>query len=364
MKILIAGFAKIKYMPYLNFYLDNIDRKEHDVHILYWNRDLNDEDLTKYSDCTLHEFKLYQEDDISKLSKVKSFIKYKKHAKSIINKENFDFIFILHSLPGVLLSNVLKRKYINKYIFDYRDSTYENFSIYKAVIGKLTSNSYSTFVSSDAFRRFLPKECKEKIFTSHNLLVDSLDHRNEKKDLGVSSDKIRIAYWGFIRDEKINKEIIKKISNDNRFELHYYGREQEIALNLKAFAKEINADNVYFHGEYKPEDRYEFVRKTDIIHNVFDDDNMMLAMGNKFYDGIIFRIPQLCMDKSFMASKLITESLGLSCSPYDDNFCQEVYEYYVTLNKQDFDNSCDSALSKILKEYYNGVDVIKAALNS
>ncbi len=362
MKILIAGFAKIKYMPYMNFYLDNIDRKKHDVHVLYWNRDLKEEDLTKYSDCTLHEFRLYQEDDVSKLSKVKSFLKYKKYAESIINKENFDFIFVLHSLPGVLLLNVLKTRYIKKYIFDYRDSTFEKFFIFKALVGELTKKSYSTFVSSDAFRKFLPKECEEKIFTSHNLLVDSLNHRNEKKDLGVSSDKIRIAYWGFIRDEKINKEIIKKISTDNRFELHYYGREQEIALNLKAFAKEINADNVYFHGEYKPEDRYEFVRKTDIIHNIFDDDNMMLAMGNKFYDGIIFRIPQLCMDKSFMASKLIVEGVGLSCSPYDDDFCQKVYNYYHSLNREEFDNCCDNALSKVLKEYYRGVEGIKSCI--
>lgn len=364
MKILIVGFAKIKYMPYMNFYLDNIDRKKNDVHILYWNRDLKEEDLIKYSDCTLHEFKLYQEDDVSKFSKIKSFITYKNYAKSIIDKENFDFIFILHSLPGVLLLNVLKTKYIKKYILDYRDSTFEKFFIFKAIIAKLTQNSYSTFVSSDAFRRFLPRECDKKIFTSHNLLIDSLEHRSEKKDLGVPSDKIRIAYWGFIRDEKINKEIIKKISADNRFELHYYGREQDIALSLKAFVKDNNADNIYFHGEYKPEDRYEFVRKTDVIHNLYCDNNTMLAMGNKFYDGIIFRIPQLCMDKSFMASKLIEEGVGLSCSPYDDDFCQKVYDYYHSLNSEEFANNCDNALSKVLKEYYNGAQVIKDLFNS
>ena len=54
MKILLAGFAKIKYMPYVNFYLDNIDREKHEVHLVYWNRDLAEEDLSKYegSNCT------------------------------------------------------------------------------------------------------------------------------------------------------------------------------------------------------------------------------------------------------------------------------------------------------------------------
>ena len=33
MKILILGFSKIKYMPYLNVYLENIDRVKNDVHL-------------------------------------------------------------------------------------------------------------------------------------------------------------------------------------------------------------------------------------------------------------------------------------------------------------------------------------------
>ena len=57
MKILIIGFAKIKYMPYINFYLDNIDREKNDVHIIYWNRDLQEENLDSLKGITLHEFK-------------------------------------------------------------------------------------------------------------------------------------------------------------------------------------------------------------------------------------------------------------------------------------------------------------------
>ena len=34
MKILVMGFAKIKYMPYLNFYTDNFDKIGNDVHLL------------------------------------------------------------------------------------------------------------------------------------------------------------------------------------------------------------------------------------------------------------------------------------------------------------------------------------------
>ena len=357
------GFTKIKYMPYMNFYLDNIDKAKHEVHILYWNRDLQDEDLTKYQGCVFHEFKCYQEDDVSKSSKIKSFLKYRKFAKKILTSGNYDFLFVLHSLTGVLVADILKRHYCNKYIFDYRDSTYEDFSPFKRAVASITRNAYATFVSSDAFRRFLPADCEDRIYTSHNLLLDSLEHRDEKTLHGISSDKIRIAFWGFIRHEDINKEIIRKIAADSRFELHYYGREQQVALNLKAYASELNATNVFFHGEYTPEQRYEFVRQTDIIHNIYCDGNTMLAMGNKYYDGIIFRVPQLCMVNSFMAKKAKDHGIGFQCDPADPSFADRIYGYYNQIDWNNFEFNCDNELTKVVNEYNAGITVIKRSLS-
>ena len=127
MKILIMGFTKIKYMPYMNFYLDNLNKDENEIHILYWNRDQKEEELSKYEGCILHELNRYQEDDVSKLSKLKSFGLYRKKAKKLIKDEKFDFIFVLHSLTGVVIADVLKKHYKGRYIFDYRDATYEGF---------------------------------------------------------------------------------------------------------------------------------------------------------------------------------------------------------------------------------------------
>lgn len=359
MKILIMGFTKIKYMPYMNFYFDNIDKAENEVHILYWNRDLQSEDLSKYRECTFHEFKCYQEDDVSKFSKVMSFAKYRKFAKGVLINGKFDFIFVLHSLTGVLVADVLKKHYRNKYIFDYRDFTYEGFAPFKKAVASITRNARATFVSSDAFRRFLPVDCKDRIYTSHNLLLDSLKHRDEREKYRIQSDKIRIAFWGFIRHEEINREIIRKIAADNRFELHYYGREQQVALNLKEYAVQIGAENVFFHGEYKPEDRYIFVRSTDLIHNIYKDSNTMLAMGNKYYDGLIFYIPQLCMKGSFMGKKCTENGTGFECDPFDNDFTGKIYSYYEALDDKVFFNRCDNELQKIRAEYEKGNKVVR-----
>lgn len=359
MKILIMGFTKIKFMPYINFYLDNISKESNDIDILYWNRDLSGEDTSNYQDCGLHEFKCYQEDDVSKLSKISSFLKYRTFAKKVIKQGNYDFLIVLHSLPAVLIYDVIKNKFKNKFIFDYRDSTYEGFAPFKKLVGGLVKTSSATFVSSNGFRRFLPESEKAKIYTSHNLLTDSLSHRDEKRLNGIKSDKIRIAFWGFIRHEEVNREIINKIAKDDRFELHYYGREQQVALNLKQYAKEIDANNIFFHGEYKPEDRYEFVRNTDLIHNLYYDNNTMLAMGNKYYDGAVFRIPQLCMTGSFMGECAEKAGIGFQCSPYSESFICDVYNYFTNLDAEIFDNNCDNELSHILEEYNSSKEVLK-----
>lgn len=353
MKILIVGFAKIKYMPYLNLYLENIDRVKNDVHLVYWNRDLKYEDTKKLQGITLHEFCSLQNDDAPKFSKLGSFKKFRDYAVSVL-KEGFDFIIILHSLPGVLLSKELISDYKNKYIFDYRDFTYESFLPYKSVIHTLVNNSYKTFVSSDAFRMYLPRS--EKVITSHNVLTG--DMNNEKALTKTLCDKIRIAFWGFIREEKTNLEIIRKLANDERFELHFYGREQEICESLKQYAFE-NAENVYFHGEYTPEGRDAFACNTDLIHNIYAEDNMKLAVSNKYYDSMIYRIPQLVMKGSYMGVLAENSGIGKALNPLSSDFADEIFAYYQSVNRDAFEKNCRQSLEKIKLQQKAVTDIVK-----
>ena len=363
MKILLMGFSKLKYMPYVRFYLDNIDRREHDVHILYWNRDQKPESLTDGEDLTFHEFSRYQQDNVPISSKIPNFIRYRRFAKKLIRKEKFDFIIFLHSFPGVLLSKMLTRQYRDRYIYDYRDTTYERYGFFKRVVHKLVKYSHATFVSSDGFRPYLPESEESKIYTSHNFIKDSLLHRDDAKRHGIASDVIRISYWGFIRDRRINRLMIDRLANDPRFELHYYGREDGLSDGLKNYACQKNASNVFFHGEYVPEDRYRFICETDLIHNVFGDGNMKVAMSNRFYDSLIFRIPLLCMEGSVMGDRAKNAGVGFSYDPAKEDYADAIYEYCTSLNRQKFDTACDAELDQILLEYQTGCQVIQHAVH-
>jgi hypothetical protein len=79
-------------MPYINFYSDSLDRKENDIHILYWNRDLQSESTAHLEGITLHEFDFFQQDDVPKASKLAGFLKYRRYALRLLKKESFDFL--------------------------------------------------------------------------------------------------------------------------------------------------------------------------------------------------------------------------------------------------------------------------------
>lgn len=356
MRILIIGPGKLKYMPYAHFYLDNIDQIKNEVHIAYWNRDEKEEDVKSYSNVALHEFKCFMVNDAPLRTKLKCFFKYRQFCVSILKKFDFDFVIVLHSLTGLMIYDILTRKYKELYILDYRDSTYESKSFFRYLVGELVKCSYCTFVSSDAFRKFLPDSEKKKTYTSHNLLEDSLKHRDYEK---TSSNRIRVAFWGFIRHVDINKKLIDRIASDNRFELHYYGREQKDAIELKHYVLNNYYKNVFFHGEYNPNDRYEFVKSTDIIDNIYLDSNTFLAMGNKYYDGIIFRIPQVCMVGSYMSQMSQEHGVGCSLDPRDEEFTEKLFQYYNHLDGAVFIDNCDIELNRIMEEYYLGRKILR-----
>jgi hypothetical protein len=361
-KILIFGFTKLRYMPYMSFYLTGLKNEGHRLHILSWNRDGQDDEQAPEG-VVHHNFQRLLEDEIPKIKKIPAFAAYRKHLIGLIKDEKFDFLISLHTLPGVLIYKRLENEYKNRFILDYRDFTYENIKPFAKIIKSLAEASALTFVSSDRFRKYLPDI--PKILTSHNIKTEDLQYRADLKFKPSENGKIRVCFWGLIRHEHINLRIIRMLSPDDRFELHYYGREQETARKLKVFCRENSVKNVFFHGQYSGEDKYKIAENTDIIHNMYDNGSTEeIALGNKHYDGLLFYLPQICFKGSYMGFLAEKYGIGISLNPYEEGFANKLWEYYNSLDKEVFIKACDKRLLEIMQEYEKGVRAVKAALPS
>ncbi|WP_053954710.1 glycosyltransferase [Inediibacterium massiliense] len=361
MRVLVIGFTKIAYMPYMHFYINQLQKSNCDISLVCWDRD-GKPDIDPPSGVKVFQHADYMLDSEPLAKKVPHFIKYRNYIKKIIKNNKFDLIIVLHSTPGVLLSDILTRKYTGKYILDYRDFTYENFGVYKKIIHKLVHNSIATFVSSKGYLKYLP--ISNNIFVSHNLLIHSINERNARKNIDRNVEPIRIRFWGFIRHVDVNKLLIDRLGNDLRFELHYHGREQESGQTLKKYVESNRIKNIFFHGEYKPDERINFAARTDLLHNIYENDiKTTYAMGNKYYDGLTFYIPQICNKGSFMGQEVESAGIGIMLDPNKMGFADQIFNYYNTLNWKNFNEKCDDKLRKIVEEYNNGMDVLQDILN-
>ena len=355
MKILILGFTKIKYLPYLHLYLENLDLEKNDVHVVLWDRD-GQEDEKLNAPVQFHTYRRTLKNGISKRQKIGAFLGYRKFVKRVLKEQRFDFVIAMHTFPGVLLADVLKRRFKGRYIYDYRDKTFEHIGFFKRIIHKIIKHSYVTFVSSDGFRAFLPKQ--DNIYTIHNYLAASLDHRPEapKKK---QTEPIALSYWGMIRPERLNLKMIEMFSKDDRFTLHYYGTESSLVRRLKARAEELNAKNVFFHGTYISTDRYGFAENTHVLHNLYENNTVQCAMGNKYYDGLMFYLPQICARGSFRGEAVEAAGVGFICDPDDDNFTDRLYEYYQGLDFDSFKQNCDKELERVVAEQKRTLEIIR-----
>ena len=141
------------------------------------------------------------------------------------------------------------------------------------------------------------------------------------------------------------------LGNDFRFELHYYGRMQQDGREMEEYAYNKGYGNIFFHGAYMPLERYEFAKETDLIHNVYDCGYTTgNAMGNKYYDGIIFGIPQICTEGSHMGNIVNQGGVGLIINLDDYNIGDKIWNYYRQLDWEKFETSCEIELYSVKKQ--------------
>ncbi len=363
MRVLFLGFSKIAFMPYMHLYLNQLN-KDTMADLVYWERDgLADSEVPKvFTNIWKYCGHIEESEPIKK--KMLHFYRYRKIVLKVLQNDNlYDLIVVLHSTTGLPVLDILIKKYKGKYILDYRDFSHENIDWYKKLVGKLARNAKVVCISSSGFFNYLP--VIDNIYPVHNYLADSLNHRNVRKvSHSRTSKPIKLRYWGLIRHIESNLAIINAVKNDSCFELHYHGREQGEARSMIEYCKSNNISNVYFHGLYKPEERYNFAADTDLLLNTYNNDKVTInATGNKYYDGIIFYIPQICTQGSLMGNIAAKNHVGIVVDLSGKNLKDDLINYYNRIVWEKFESDCDLALENIICEQNSSNDIIRSVIN-
>lgn len=351
MKILLLGFTRIAHMPYMHDYADLLARN-HELHLVSWNRSGGKDAEPPVGVARSFVFEDRIKDESPLKEKFPSFYRYRKFAIRLIKHERYDRVIVLHSTPGIVILDFLQRRYSGRYLLDYRDVSYESISFYRKFIARLSEGAGLVVASSPSYFAYLPS--KNPVLLKHNLLF-SKDHPNPRR----GGSPVRVRYWGMIRHLEANLALVDELGGDERFELHYNGREEKVAAALKERVCKRGYRNIFFHGAYLPNERVSFAIDTDLLHNVYENDFATIgAMGNKYYDGIQFRIPQLCNAGSVMGDLVTRRGLGLAIDYGKLGFKEQILDYLGEIDYLAFDVACERELAAVIEDNKKASDAI------
>lgn len=328
----------LKYCPYLARYIERLEELKVSYRVLFWNRGNFKLDLPN----NYVWYNSPSDEGASKIKKAVDFIGFRRWIIKQLSKKRTDKLILLSTLTAVLLFDKLK-KY--DYIFDIRDYSYENISVFKKIEKQIIKNSYFTAISSKGFMKFLPK---------YNYVIAHNFNRNEMIECPKFAKKqlpLKIVWNGTVRFFDFQKKYLDALKNDERFQLVYHGAGTDLE-KYKDYCSKNEIYNVVFTGPYNNKEKYNLLKDADILNNCYggkDGDQLRFAISNRYYDGLIYHIPQLVETSGYKASVTNKCHVGIALDA-GESFADSLFNYYNSLSESDFDVACTKALKNIIKE--------------
>lgn len=348
MKFLIIAFHPRSMTPYAQQYEDIIKKYGYNYDILFWDRfsdgplEKNGNQFVFHCICTLGG---------NRIRKIYPFYLFRKTLKKIIEKENYDKIIVLNTMPGFLLQDILLKRYSNNYILDIRDYTYEKYGFYLRVVHKLINNSFFTAISSRGFKMFLGEN--DKLVVNHN--ISNLDNICDKPTLYKFKTPITIGFVGAIRYFDENIALIKSMQDLQNIYLLYVGR-QLSDCHLDTYCKRNKYNQIKFLGEFKNKEKSKIYKGIDLINSLYGNKSMEVrfALPNRLYDALIFKKPILTTQGTYLSEVVLKHSIGLALSNsqiYTPKEYQNIISEYINnFDSQKFLNNANNLLEIVKKE--------------
>lgn len=353
-KIGIVFIGDLLYCPYINEYIRILEDRDKPYDVLYWNRSGKESP----KDNRFLPFEKLSILKKNKVSKIIDFFQYRRWLVHILDKNKYEKIIVLSTLSGViLLPELIRMK--GRYLLDIRDYSYEFFYLFYLLEKSLIKFSALTIISSKGFERFLPKH--EYLYT-HNISVHNREAYKEYSLIKLKKEVINVVWMGAMRYFDHQKKLIKHLANDKRFELYYYGDGAELDEYM-SYIQENRFNNVHLLGAYDNANKEEIIKGADILNNSYGPGNeTKYALSNKFYDGAFYHIPQVVETDTYKSTLAKKYGIGNAMNINNIGFADELYDWYVNIDTEQFNKGCNALMSIVLEQLQNTQKEIESFL--
>lgn len=328
--------------PYLKYYTDILKQEKIEYDLLIWDRANIEED-----DCIAFRSK---KKSSSATSKILEFLGFRRFLVKNLKDKDYSKIIVFSCQLGILISDVLIKKYSKKYILDIRDYSNTN-KYFKNRFKRLISNSAFTCISSNGFKNWLP--CNTNYVLSHNLDIKLLyKHHleNDNRKVFFSRKTLNVDTIGAIRDVNSNTSFVNSLKNKDQYFMNFYGMGYAIPY-LKENQKKNDINNIIFHGLYDKEEEEDLLKNTDFINILLDDNLLSQSLtSNRLYLSALYHIPCI-VNKNTEQSRIIEKyNFGIVVDKYEE-LPNKLELYKQNFRKEKFLKNCNAFLHDVKKDY-------------
>ena len=336
MRIALIICSNLCVSPYVQYYVEILERLGVQYDIISWNRLGVDE-------IGVQAFNLRSNENKGIFGKFKDYIHYQKFVKSKLTEGCYDKVVIFTIQMTLMLFLFLKTHYQKKYVFDIRDYSF-TLKYFGARFSAAINNSAFVVISSNGFKQWLPKEGEYVI--RHNTCIS-----RPIKMLAETQRQIKhkILTIGSLRDCKVNRYLIEQLRNSPVFELEYVGSGPAEPL-LKEFVTSSEIENVKFFGRYLKEDEPKYLRGASLISILTNEDiNSVTLMSNRFYLSLVYGIPMMVYSGTEQANWVKRYNLGIIIDKNSD-LKQQLVQYLQTFSSEKFDAGRKACLQVVWQD--------------
>lgn len=351
-KIAVILGSNIHWAPYYYRYEQLLCEAGVDFDLVYWNR----EGVKEACKANMVPFNIPDVSNNKNPLKVWKFVAFSHFVQKTIRKNQYDKLIFLgtHGCAVSFCAGYLSRHYKNKMWIDIRDDEYEWFPPFYWGEKKSIEASYATAISSYEYTRFLPKHdylYMHNIDPNADALTKAFDPVSEPEH------RIRISFIGNVRYLEQNKKILNRLGNDDRYLLQYFGSGSE---HIQKYCEEAGIKNVAFAGRFPQSETLHYYERTDIINNAYGNEtlNLQTALSNKLYYALMFQMPILVSENTFMAKLAEEHSLGFS---FDDNehFADALYSWYQDIRSKRIHPDYNTLWEQVRQEDAHCIEMLK-----
>jgi hypothetical protein len=338
-KIAIILCEDVYTCPYIGKYLEVCKEKSIEYDILCWNRS------GKERTYPANYLNYGEKSNINtrKILKLFPFLRFGYFLRKTIRQEQYDKLIVLTTLPAVLCYGLLTRKYRGKYIFDFRDMSFEKNKLFLCCVQKICDRSFFTCISSPGFEDVLGDRGFVPV---HNFRYEDLKSKKDAAD--ELTDKIHLVHVGIGRGDENNKLIADSFGNDPRFRVTIVGRGND----TPAFVEYIKKySNITVGGTYDIAEKERYIKEATMLLCYYPCTfNGAKALANRHYDGIIYKKPLLGNIDTYGGKRLMEKGLGISLNLKDTDAADKVYSYISQLDMKAYNEMAEKELAEVLQE--------------